>query len=91
MDGLVIGLLIGVVIWFVHLWRFMLAEERFEKRYDEAAEYWQTENRKLSTENANYRIAWDHMRQARRFFECGQGRSDETAAMRSESNSKETP
>lgn len=38
---------IALLLWFWHLWRLMIVEERFEKRYDEAAAYWQAENNKL--------------------------------------------
>lgn len=41
-----ISLLIGVVVGGIHLWRCIVLEERFEKRYDEAEEYWKGQRAK---------------------------------------------
>lgn len=71
---------IGFLMYFWHLWQLMLAEERFEKRYDKAADYWQSENNRLAEEKETYRVAFSCMIKKRLVYDCGQPRSDEASA-----------
>jgi uncharacterized protein HemX len=55
-DGVVaimIGLVLGLIgLYFWRIWKSVQAEEAFEKRYDEAEEYW-SEQLRLSRERAS--------------------------------------
>jgi hypothetical protein len=57
-ELILVGALISFIAFlFVHLWRCTVIEERFEKRFDDSATYWHTENRKLSALNESLEMA----------------------------------
>jgi hypothetical protein len=79
-GAFIFSVLLGVVVCLLHAWRCEIIEDRFNRRFDEAADYWQTANRKLSAENeslrAGYRSMFPHL------HECGQPHSSEIEEIR---------